>query len=128
MSSMPMMAALPGGLVEHVKLKAPRAFHRFSAFTPDRRVNPLTGDFLPGTYASPASELTFLPTGFAVVGRLALPNNLPASHHRQGLFRRATMSAVCSVRGLGLASGLSSLGLRPRNSVRVQPEEPLSGL
>ena len=72
---------MPSSLVKHVKLKAPRAFHRFSAFTPDRRVNPLTGDFLPGTYASPASELPFLPTGFAVVGRLALPNNLPASHH-----------------------------------------------
>jgi hypothetical protein len=81
MSSMPVTAALPSSLVKHVKLKAPRAFHRFFAFTPDRRVNPLTGDFLPGTYASPASEVPFLPTGFAVVGRLALPNNLPASHH-----------------------------------------------
>jgi hypothetical protein len=81
MSSIPVTAASPSSLVKHVKLKAPRAFHRFSAFTPDRRVNPLTGDFLPGTYASPASELPFLPTGFAVVGRLALPNNLPASHH-----------------------------------------------
>lgn len=81
MSSMPVMAALPSSLVKHVKLKAPRAFHRFSAFTPDRRVNHVTGDFLPGTYASPVSELPFLPTGFAVVGRLALPNNLPASHH-----------------------------------------------
>ena len=81
MSSMPMTAASPSSLVKHVKLKAPRAFHRFSAYKPDRRVNPLTGDFLPGTYASPASELPFLPTGFAVVGRLALPNNLPASHH-----------------------------------------------
>src|SRR6266850_2426533 len=74
MSSMPVTAALPSSLVKHVKLKAPRAFHRFSAFTPDRRVNPLTGDFLNGTYASPASELPFLPTGFAVVGRIALRN------------------------------------------------------
>jgi hypothetical protein len=81
MASTPVTAALPSSLVKHVKLKAPRAFHRFSAFTPDRRVHPLTGDFLPGTYASPASELPFLPTGFAVVGRFALPNSLPASHH-----------------------------------------------
>jgi hypothetical protein len=50
MSSMPVTVALPSSLVKHVKLKAPRAFHRFSAFAPDRRVNPLTGDFLPGTY------------------------------------------------------------------------------
>jgi hypothetical protein len=74
-------AALPSSLVKHDKLKANRVFHRFSAFNPDRRVDPLTGSFLAGTYAAPASERPFVPTGFVAVGRFALPNNLPASFH-----------------------------------------------
>jgi hypothetical protein len=41
----------------------------------------VTGDFLPGTYAAPASEVPFVQTGFVAVGRFALPVNLPASHH-----------------------------------------------
>jgi hypothetical protein len=73
--------ALPSSLVKHDKLKAARAFHRFSAFTPDLRVDPKTGSFLAGTYAAPASEVPFVPTGFVAVGRFALPVNLPASHH-----------------------------------------------
>lgn len=76
----PLVTALPSSLVKKVKLVADRKFHRFSAFKPDRRVTS-TGDFVPGTYAVPESELPFLPTGFAVVGRLALPSPLPASHH-----------------------------------------------
>ena len=56
------------------------AVNRFSAFQPDRRVDPVTGDFVRGTYAAPESELPFAPTGFAAVGRFALPNNVPASH------------------------------------------------
>jgi len=68
-------------LIKRVILPANRVFHRFSAFNPDIRVDPTTGDFSPGTYAVPESDTPFLPTGFAVVGRLALPNNLPASHH-----------------------------------------------
>lgn len=74
-------AALPSSLVKHVSLPANRVFHRFSAFNPDRRVNPVTGSFLPGTYAAPESEVPFVPTGFVAVGRFALPNNVPASYH-----------------------------------------------
>ena len=73
--------ALPSSLVKHVLLSANRTFSRFSAFNPDRRVDPLTGSFLPGTYAAPESEVPFVPTGFVAVGRFALPNNLPASYH-----------------------------------------------
>jgi len=68
-------------LVKTVTLAQNRVFHRFSAFNPDPRVDPATGSFRPGTYAVPESEIPFLPTGFAVVGRLALPSNKPASHH-----------------------------------------------
>jgi|ERR1700728_2123764 len=68
-------------LVKNVTLSANRVFHRYSAFNPDHRVDPITGNFLPGTYAVPESEVPFIPTGFAAVGRLALPNLKPASHH-----------------------------------------------
>lgn len=74
-------AALPSSLVKHVSLSANRVFHRFSAFNPDRRIDPVTGSFLRGTYAAPESEVPFVPTGFVAVGRFALPNNLPASFH-----------------------------------------------
>lgn len=73
--------ALPSSLVKHDNLSKNRVFHRFSAFNPDRRVEPVTGSFLPGTYAAPESEVPFVPTGFVAVGRFALPNNLPASYH-----------------------------------------------
>jgi len=73
--------ALPSSLVKHVSLAANRMFHRFSAFNPDRRVDPVTGSFLSGTYAAPESEVPFVPTGFVAVGRFALPVNLPASYH-----------------------------------------------
>jgi hypothetical protein len=73
--------AMPSSLVKHVTLTATRPFHRFSAFNPDRRIHPVTGRFLPGTYGCPDSETPFVPTGFTAVGRFALPNNLPASHH-----------------------------------------------
>ncbi len=75
------MAALPSSLVKTVTLIVNRAFHRFSAYNPDRRVNPTTGSFVAGTYAAPASEVPYVPTGFVAVGRFALPVNRPASHH-----------------------------------------------
>ena len=73
--------AQPSSLVKNVTLSANRIFHRYSAFNPDHRVDPITGNFVPGTYAVPESEVPFIPTGFAAVGRLALPNLKPASHH-----------------------------------------------
>lgn len=72
--------ALPSSLIKRVTLSNNRLFFRFSAFNPDRRVDPVTGNFLAGTYASPESEVPFVPTGFVAVGRFALPNSLPASY------------------------------------------------
>ncbi len=80
-SSPVVQVAQPSSLVKSYTPSANRLFHRFSAFNPDRRVNPATGDFAPGTYAAPDSEVPFVPTGFAAVGRFALPNVQPASHH-----------------------------------------------
>ncbi len=74
------IAATPSTLVKHVNLANNRKFFRFSAFNPDRRVDPATGDFRPGTYATVESELPFVQTGFVAVGRFALPNNIPASY------------------------------------------------
>jgi hypothetical protein len=76
-------SAPPSTLVKSYTLAAKRLFHRFSAFNPDRRVNLATGDFLAGTYATTDSDFPLAPSGFAAVGRFALPNNLPASHHFQ---------------------------------------------
>ena len=73
--------AQSSSLVKRMTLTQNRTFHRFSAFYPDKRINPQTGDFAAGTYATPDSEVPFAPTGFAAVGRFALPNNLPASYH-----------------------------------------------
>jgi hypothetical protein len=75
------LVALPSSLVKHVTLTANRTFRRFSAFSPDHRVDPVTGNFVAGTYAAPESEIAFVPTGFAAVGRFALPNKVPASNH-----------------------------------------------
>lgn len=79
-SSGPLIAS-PSSLVKRVTLSKNRLFHRYSAFNPDRRVDPRTGNLIPGSYAAPESEVPFIPTGFAAVGRLALPNTAPASHH-----------------------------------------------
>src|ERR1700730_4334817 len=73
--------AQPSSLVKNVMLSANRIFHRYSAFNPDNRVDPVTGNFAPGTYTVSESDVPFIPTGFAAVGRLALPNLLPSSHH-----------------------------------------------
>lgn len=86
----PVVTALPSSLVKKVTLAVDRKFHRFSSFKPDRRITS-TGDFVPGTYAVPESELPFLPTGFAVVGRLALPSPVPASHHYEISAKSATV-------------------------------------
>jgi hypothetical protein len=73
-------AALPSSLIKHDTLKTNRVFYRYSAFNPDKRVDPKTGSFFAGTYGAPASEVPFVPTGFVALGRFALPNTLPASY------------------------------------------------
>ena len=51
------------------------SYYRFSAYSKDWRVTAY--GFVPGTYATTYSDLHFVPSGFAAVGRYALPN--PAS-------------------------------------------------
>jgi hypothetical protein len=53
----------------------PRSYYRFSTYVRDKRVD--NRGFRPGTYATTYSDLHFVPSGYAAVGRYALPN--PAS-------------------------------------------------
>lgn len=72
--------APPSSLVNTYSLTANRMFYRFSAYSPDKRVNPLNGDFLAGTYATTDSDHSLVTSGFAAVGRYALPNIRSAFH------------------------------------------------
>jgi len=53
-------------------------FYRWEPWPTSRRVNPVTLDVARDTYTAPRSETPFAPTGFAAVGRFALPNLAPA--------------------------------------------------
>jgi hypothetical protein len=66
--------APPSSLVTSHLLPSKRLFHRFSAYNPDKRVDPVTGNFRAGPYATTDSERPFVPSGFAAVGRYALGN------------------------------------------------------
>jgi hypothetical protein len=59
--------------------KPKEQFARFSAFLKDRRIQP-DGSLLPGTYVTSKLDANFATSGFAVVGRYALPNIMPAVH------------------------------------------------
>ena len=53
-------------------------FYRCEHWPTSRSINVATGQVAANTFAFPASELSFVPTGFAAVGRYALPNLVPA--------------------------------------------------
>lgn len=58
------------------KSRRPMNYYRFSASPTDKRVDRY-GNYLPGTYATTYADFHLVPSGFAAVGRYALPN--PAS-------------------------------------------------
>lgn len=53
-------------------------YYRYEPFPISRRIDQAKGTVTPGTYAAPASELPFMPTGLAAVARCALPSLFPA--------------------------------------------------
>jgi hypothetical protein len=53
-------------------------FYRCEHWATSRRVRYTTNDIVAGTYGFPISELSFVLTGFAAVGRYALPDLPPA--------------------------------------------------
>lgn len=60
-----------------ISSRIPHAYYRYSPYHIDKRVDSISGDFFPGTFATTQSDMHFVPSGFAAVGRYALPN--PAS-------------------------------------------------
>jgi len=60
-----------------ISSKLPYSYYRYSPYYIDKRVDSKTGDYLPGTYATTNVDMHFVPSGFAAVGRYALPS--PAS-------------------------------------------------
>lgn len=70
----PEMSATPPENV--ISPKRAYSYYRFSAAPRDKRIKP-DGSFVPGTYATTFADLHFVPSGYAAVGRYALPN--PAS-------------------------------------------------
>jgi hypothetical protein len=68
-----------GHLPFKTKTRAREYFYRFEAWPRSRKLTQGSpGTIGAGTYASPSSELIFLPTGFAAVARNALPSFFPA--------------------------------------------------
>lgn len=67
----------PQEVVGTLRLNEPRLYLRYSAFPIDRRVRS-DGSFVPGTYATTYNDAAMVPSGFAAVGRYALPSSLSA--------------------------------------------------
>lgn len=69
-----------GHLPFQTTTRAKEIFWRFEAWPTSQRLLDVSGvpTIRPGTFASPRSELRFLPTGFSAVARNALPSFFPA--------------------------------------------------
>lgn len=68
-----------GHLPFHTATGPEDVYYRYESFPTSRRINQGGGTIAPGTYAAPASELFFMPTGLSAVARQALPSLMPAS-------------------------------------------------
>src|SRR2546430_12451648 len=72
--TLPRPAYIYGHLPFDGVTQATDVFYRCEHWLTSRRVLLRTGEILAGTYGFPESELDFVPTGFAAVGRYALPD------------------------------------------------------
>lgn len=81
-------------------------FYRCEYWPTSRSIDRTTGQVKPQTFAFPETELPLVPSGFAAVGRYALPNLLPACN-RYELKPLAGTRALCgaSVPLYGQAGG-----------------------
>jgi hypothetical protein len=81
---LPAPPARPASIYGHLPFGTTTAsdtvIYRWEAFPTSRRITRTTGGgtIAADTYAAPASEMPFAPTGFSAVARFALPNLLPA--------------------------------------------------
>ena len=67
-----------GHLPFHGLTAADDAFYRWEPWPISKRIDQRRRAVVPGTFTAPASEIPFMPTGFSVVARLALPGLIPA--------------------------------------------------
>ena len=80
--TMPQPPAIIYGHLPHRAITGPaEIFYRCEAFPRSRYIDQITRmvHHRNGLYALPSSEILFIPTGFAAVGRYALPGLLPAT-------------------------------------------------
>jgi hypothetical protein len=74
----------PPSLFGHLPFKAKTlddtVIYRWEAYPTSRRIDLVAKTIAKDTYAAPASEVPFAPTGFAAVARFALPNLMPACY------------------------------------------------
>jgi len=78
----PRPASLYGHLPFGAKTDPDMLIYRWEAFPKSRRIvrTAAGGQIARDTYAAPASEVPFAPTGFAALARFALPNLMPAMY------------------------------------------------
>jgi hypothetical protein len=77
----PPEGAIPArsALIKQSTTKAGDTYYRLSAYADDQRAEP-DGSLVPGSYATTSNDVRMAPSGFAAVGRYALPNDRPASN------------------------------------------------
>lgn len=69
-----------GHLPFKAKTLADTVIYRWEAYPTSRRIDLVAKTIAKDTYAAPASEVPFAPTGFAAVARFALPSLMPACY------------------------------------------------
>jgi len=84
--------------------KGIQAYFRMSAFKNDRRIGS-AGDFLPGTYATTFNDIRLIPSGYAAVGRYALPNPNSAKYMFSLVTKTAPAYVGTAVPNFGQAGG-----------------------
>ena len=106
----------PQNIVGEGRSSGPTAYFRLSAFDNDRRIGP-DGEFLPGTYATTYTDIRLVPSGFAAVGRYALPNPHSAKYMYGIVTDTAPTYVGTAVPNYGQAGGgvevLFSSGAKP---------------
>lgn len=71
-------ASVYGHLPFNFKSRRDDVFYRYEPWPASLRIHPDLRQIDARTFACPASEMPFVPTGFAAVGRYALPDLFPA--------------------------------------------------
>jgi hypothetical protein len=95
-------------LINALTLPAKTILRRYLATATDHRYNSVAGTLAANTYLSPDLDGTYINSGFAAVGRLALPMPLPASHV---VFYEIQAAAPARVGTIGPAFGQAGGGV-----------------